>query len=209
MTWTVDGGRLTKPAIFAALFLCVACRTSRLPDEQAIPPLNAATPEAAMSALRDRMGKLIDVHALVRVRIATAERTDTFKASVTVANPRQMELTVFTPLNTTAATITSNGNTVKIRDVIHGTTVTTTTQQLAENYGIFIPHIPPSDMALLLLGFPSVRDATYEATPTGLRRAVVGDVTINYEPPVQPVQSVKLTRPGQTVEMTVLEAVGR
>ena len=199
----------TVAAVAAALVLAGGCRTARLPDEAPIPPLTAASPEAAMEQLRERLARLTDVHALVRVRVATAERTDSFKASVTVANQQQMELTIYTPLNTTAATITSNGNAVKIRDVLHGTTVTTTAEQLAENYGIFVPNVPPSDMALLLLGFPSVADATYDATTTGLRRAVVGDTTIDYDPPVQPVQSVKLTRPAQSVEMTVLEAVAR
>ena len=196
-------------AVAAALVLAGGCRTARLPDEQPIPPLTEASPQAAIAALRERMAKLIDVHALVRIRVATPERIDTFKASVTVANPQQMELTIFTPLNTTAATITSNGNTVKIRDVVRGTTIATTSEQLAASYGIFVPNVAPSDMALLLLGFPAVPDATYDATATGLRRAIVGDATIDYEPPVQPVQTVKLTRPQQTVEMTVLEAVGR
>ena len=155
------------------------------------------------------MANLVDIHALLRVRVTTAERTDSFKAAVTVGNRQQMELTIYTPLNTTAVSITSDGPKVTIRDVLHGSTVTATSADLARTYGIFLPNVLPSDMALLLLGFPSVPDASYDATTTGLQRATVEDTTIDYAPPVQPVQTVKVTRPGQTVEITVLEAVAR
>jgi hypothetical protein len=209
MMLTVDGGRWTRPSIAAALLLFVACRTARLPDEAPIPPLQAATAEDALHALRQRQAALTDVHALVRLRVTTPERTDSFKASVTVAKDQQMELTIYTPLNMTAVSITAQGQSVTIRDVIHGTTVRATGADLARMYGIFLPNVIPSDMALLLLGFPSVGDAKYEATATGLRRAVVGDAVIDYEPPVQPVQMVRVVRTDQQVEMTVLKIVGR
>jgi hypothetical protein len=200
-----------RPALhFAAIvILATACRTARLPDEAPIPPLQASSSEEALNALRERQARLTDVHALVRLRVTTAERTDSFKASVSVGKDQQMELTIYTPLNTTAATITSQGQSVTIHDVIHGSTVKVTAEDLARTYGIFLPNVAPSDMALLLLGFPSVQGATYEATPAGLRRAVVGDAVIDYDPPVQPVQVVRITRPAEQVEMTVLEAVAR
>jgi hypothetical protein len=209
MKLTVDGGRWTRPSIVAALLLFAACRTARLPSEEPLPPVNAPTAEAALTALRDRMTKLVDVHALVRVRVTTPERTDSFKAAVTVNGREQMELTIYTPINTTAATITSDGQNVTIRDVVHGATVKATSADLARAYGIFLPDQPPSDMALVLLGFPAISGATYEAEPTGLRRASAGDAVIDFEPPVQPVQSVRITRPAQTVEVSVLESVGR
>jgi hypothetical protein len=187
-----------------ALLLTFACRTARLPDEAPLPPLQAASAEDALATLRERMAKLTDVHALVRLRVTTPERVDTFKAAVTVNNRQQMELTIYTPLNTTAATITSDGQSVTIRDALHGETVKATAEDLTRRYGIFLPNVAPSDMALLLLGFPSVADAAYEAIPTGLRRAVIGEMTIEYEPP-----AVHVTRPGQQVEMTVLDVVGR
>jgi len=196
-------------SLVLSLILTSACRTARLPDENPIPALQASTADDALNALRDRRARLTDVHALVRLRVTTPERTDSFKASVTVAKDQQMELTIYTPLNTTAATITSHGQSVTIHDVIHGSTVKVTTEDLARTYGIFLPNVAPSDMALLLLGFPSVAGATYEATPAGLRRAVVGDTVIEYEPPVQPVQTVRVTRPDQQIEMTVLDAVAR
>lgn len=198
-----------RPSILLIVALFAACRTARLPNEAPVPPLQAASAEAALSALRERQASLVDLHALVRLRVTTPERSDSFKAAVTVAKDQQMELTIYTPLNTTGATITSKGPTVVIRDAIHGSTVTVTTADLARMYGIFLPDVLPSDMALLLLGFPSVAGATYDATPTGLRRAAIGDTTVDYDPPVQPVQKVTVTRPGQQVEMTVLEAVAR
>ena len=199
--------KFAKVALFAALL--ASCRTARLPDEAPVPPLTAASPQDALAMLRNRMANLVDIHALLRVRVTTPERTDSFKAAVTVSNRQQMELTVYTPLNTTAATITSDGDKVTIRDVLHGSTVTATSADLARTYGIFLPNVPPSDMALLLLGFPSVADASYEAASTGLQRATVGDTTIDYAPPVQPVQKVTVSRPGQNVEISVLEAVAR
>jgi len=195
----------------AVLLLAVltSCRTARLPDEAPVPPLSAASADEALSTLRNRIANLVDIHALLRVRVTTPERTDSFKAAVTVSNRQQMELTIYTPINTTAVTITSNGQNVTSRDVIHGSTVKVTSAELAKSYGIFLPNVAPSDMALLLLGLPAVADAHYEATPTGLQRATVGDTTIEYTPPVQPVQSVTVTRPTQKVEITVLEAVAR
>ncbi|MGZ4810460.1 MAG: hypothetical protein ACXVJT_01995 [Thermoanaerobaculia bacterium] len=198
-----------SPSILLIVALFAACRTARLPDEAPVPPLQAESADAALSVLRQRQASLVDLHALVRVRVTTPGRSDSFRATVTVAKDQQMELTIYTPLNTTAATITSKGQTVVIRDAIHGSTETITTEDLARMYGIFLPDVVPSDMALLLLGFPSVAGAVYEGTPTGLRRAVIGDTTVDYDPPVQPVQKVMVTRPGQQVEMTVLEAVAR
>ena len=199
--------KLARAVLLLVVF--AACRTARLPDEAPLPPVNAASADDALTTLRDRMTKLVDVHALLRMRIATPERTDTFKASLTVTNQKQMELVIYTPLNTTAVTITSVGDTVTIHDVLHRSTVTATSAELAQTYGIFLPNVPPSDMALLLLGFPSINSAAYDATPTGLRKAVAGDTTIDYEPAVQPVQTVRITRPAQQVEMTVLQVVAR
>jgi len=195
-----------RPLSTLVLFaiLTFACRTARLPDEAPLPPLQATSAEDALAKLRERLMKLTDVHALVRLRVTTTERVDTFKAVVTVNNRQQMELTIYTPLNTTAATITSDGRSVTIRDALHGETVKATSEDLARTYGIFLPDVAPSDMALLLLGFPSVADAAYEATPTGLRRAAIGDMTIEYDPP-----AVHVTRPGQQVDVTVLDIVGR
>ena len=199
--------KFAKAALLVVGF--AACRTARLPDEAPVPPVSAPTAQDALSTLRNRMANLVDIHALLRVRVTTPERTDSFKAALTVSNHQQMELTIYTPLNTTAASITSNGSSVTIHDAIHRTDETVTTADLARTYGIFLPNVPPSDMALLLLGFPSVADATYYPTPTGLQRAVSGDTTIDFAPPVQPVQTVTVTRPGQKVEITVLEAVAR
>ena len=196
-------------ALLLAGVLAAGCRTARLPDEAPVPPLSSSSPENALAMLRERMTKLEDIHALLRLRVSTPERTDSFKAALTVTNHQHMELVVYTPLNTTAATITSDGPKVTIHDVLHGSTTTVTSQELARQYGIFLPDVLPSDMALLFLGFPSVANATYEAEPTGLRRATVSDTTIDYDPAVQPVQTVRMRRPALAVEMSVLEAVAR
>lgn len=184
-----------------ALILVASCRTGA-PAGAPVLPLTAPTSEAALSSLHARLASLHQVQALLRVRVTNGEQTESFRAQLLVRG-EHMELTGYTPIGTTAISVVADGDQVKYRDVIHGEEWSGTAADLARKVGFFVPEIKPAQMALLLLGYPTVETVT--ATPAGLARAIAGDVVITYDPPAHPPQNVTLVRGAQRVEIAVLE----
>lgn len=184
-----------------ALILVASCRTGA-PAGAPVLPLAAASSEAARAALQSRLASLHQVQALLRVRVTNGEQTESFRAQLLVRG-EHMELTGYTPIGTTAISVVADGDQVKYRDVIHGEEWSGTAADLARKVGFFVPEVRPAQMALLLLGYPTVSNVT--ATATGLSRATAGDVAITYDPPVHPPRNVTLVRGAQRVEIAVLE----
>ncbi len=141
----------------------------------------------------------------MRVRVTTPEKTQSFRARLTVS-PGVLEITAFTPLGTPAFAIRTKGHQVEIRDHFKGETSHGSVEDLSRLLGVFAPSLPPAEMAMLLLGFP-VSGATIDATPNGLARAVVEDVTIDFSPPVHPPRLVRVTRRDQRAEIEYFEIV--
>jgi hypothetical protein len=152
--------------------------------------------------LRARLASLHQVQALLRVRVTNGEQTESFRAQVVVRGDH-MELTGYTPIGTTAVSVIADGDRVQYRDSIHNEQWSGTAADLARKVGFFVPEVRPAQMALLLLGYPTV--ANVSATPTGLSRAEVGDVVVAYDPPVHPPRNVTVVRGAQRVEIVVLE----
>ena len=104
-------------AILAAAF--VSCRSagSGVP----LKPLRTATSEAAQQeliALGERVGAL---RSMMRVRATVGGKTQTFSARLAVDKPQRMEMTIFTPIGTTAANIWADGNEVSFVNNVEGT----------------------------------------------------------------------------------------
>jgi hypothetical protein len=186
-------------ALFSLLLL--SCRSSA-PAGAPILPLSAPSSDAALASLQARLASLHQVQALLRVRVTNGEETESFRAQLLVRG-EHMELTGYTPIGTTAVSVVADGDQVRYRDVIHGEEWSGTAADLARRIGFFVPELHPAQMALLLLGYPTV--ATVTATPTGLSRAAVGDVVITYDPPSHPPRNVTVVRGAQRVELAVLE----
>jgi len=181
--------------------LLASCRTS-LDDGEPIEPVAAPTAETALAQLRARLAALHEVRALMRVRITNGEETESFRAQVAVSG-HHMELTGYTPIGTAAVQVVADGDRVAYNDSIHGTEWQGSAADLSKSIGFFVPEVEPAQMALLILGYPTVSGV--EATPTGLARAAVGDVVITYDPPMHPPQRVTVVRGAQRVDITISE----
>jgi len=188
-------------AALAATFV-FGCR-SVSPAGAPIPPLAAPSAEAALGQLQARLATLHQVQALLRVRVTNGEQTESFRAQVLVRG-EHLELTGYTPIGTSALSVIADGDIVQFRDSIHNESWRGTTLDLSRRVGFFVPDVKPAQMALLLLGYPTL--STVMPTPTGLAGARVGDFVVTYDPPAHPPRNVTLVRRGgQSVEVTVLE----
>src|SRR5580765_2287424 len=108
--------------LVAACLVAAACRSTTPPatvGEHAIAPLTATTAEDALRALRAERNMLGGARALLHVRVTVGEDVQSFKASIDVHGDH-MELTAFTPLGTTAMSITTDGDRVHVHDVLRG-----------------------------------------------------------------------------------------
>jgi Protein of unknown function (DUF3261) len=206
--------QLPRVFLFAALLVAASCRTSQPPGigEHPIAALTSSTAEAALLALRAERAALGGARALLRVRVTTTtpsgDEVQSFRATVDV-HGQHMELTAFTPLGTTAMSITADGDRVHVHDVMRGKDWNGTAADLSRAIGIFPAGVPPAEMAWLLLGYPGNGGVDVVATPTGLSSATAGDLTVRYDPPSHPPQHAAVTGPKQQVDVTLTEVVGR
>ena len=67
--------------------------------------------------------------------------------------------------------------------------------------------LTPAETALLILGLPAASGAVYETASTGLRRAVLADAVVSFEPPQFPPVRVVITRGADVVEIEHQEIV--
>jgi hypothetical protein len=195
-------------ALAGLILIGAACSSSRPPaaalGEHPVPPLQAATAEEALRTLRAERASLAGARALLRVRVTDGEAVQTFRATVDV-HGSQLALTAFTPLGTTAMTVTADGDRVHVHDVLRGSDWDGTAADLSRMISIFPPGIPPADMVWLLLGYPSSDAIEYTATPAGLASAAVAGLAVTFDPPAHPPQRVTVRGSRQTVDVTLSE----
>lgn len=193
-------------------FVCViavmvgGCRTS-LPAGEPLAPLRATTAEEALEELRARRSALGTVRTLMRVRVTANERTQSFRAQMSVENGAQMNLTAYTPVGTTALTLTAHGSDVRVKNHLEGTEWEGTAGELARTFGFLGSTLVPAEMAQLILGLPPRDDVQYDVTPAGLRSATVGDVVVSFDPAIFPPRQVVVVRGTERVEIEHLEVV--
>jgi Protein of unknown function (DUF3261) len=181
-------------AILAAVF--ISCRTGR-PSGAAIAPLTAMTAEETLSQLRARRASFRGMKSLMRVRATTKGKTQSFRAQLAVHDARRMELIAYTPVGTTALTLTANGENV------------TSDPPVAPESFAFLRNagLTPAETAMLILGLPPREDVPVRAAAGGLAEASAGGVTVTFDPPSFPAKRVVITRGEDRVEIEHLEVV--
>ena len=133
----------------------------------------------------------------MRVRVTTAEKTQSFRAQLAIPDRTTTDVIVYTPVGTTAGTIHGSGDQLTLEG---GAAPPPEIHRLFANRR-------PAEMAMVLIGLPAVADATYEASPRGLQRAVLGDTTVQFEPPQFPPRRVVVRRGTDVLEIEHVELV--
>lgn len=182
-----------------------ACRTARPGGGTPFPPLQANSAESALEELHQRRAAFREARAFSRIRLTRGSEVQSFRARLHVTANDRLELQVFTPVGTTAGTLIADGNRVTVKSP--GRTVSGTSEELSRSYGFFAQGLSPAEVALLMIGLPPRRDLTYEAGPSGLARAAVGDLVVRYDPPAFPPTRVVLERVNEKIEIEHLEIV--
>lgn len=154
-----------------------------------------------------RRGQLGTVRTLMRLRVTANEKTQSFRAQMAVENGQQMTLIAYTPVGTTALTLTADGTAVSVKNHLEGTEWEGSASELARTFGFLGSALLPAEMAQLILGLPPREDLQYEVTPTGLRAASSGDLVVTFDPPVFPPKNVVVVRGADRVEIEHLEVV--
>lgn len=179
------------------VLLLAACATSRTANESPIAPLTAASAADALQQLHARRAELPGARSLMRVRAGQ----QSFKAQLRVQGDR-MELTVYTPFNTSAATLYADGNRVTFINNLQETQWQGSASELAGSLGVFASR--PSDLGFLILGYPA-SSGTYDAAPAGLAHASLGSIDATFDPPSLPAKHVVIEHGRQRIEFEQLE----
>jgi hypothetical protein len=190
--WLIVGGCL----------LGLACRTAHV-SGPSIAPLPAG--QSPIDALYARADAFPGARSIMRVRVTNGGDTRTFRAQLIVPDRNSMQFIAYTPVGTTAATISAQGDQVTVVDARAGSTVTGSASDMLRPYGFYTGGLTPAEMGMLMLGYPARRDLAYEATANGLRRASTGDVVVTFDPPSLPAQRVVLAHGADRVEIEHLE----
>lgn len=200
--------RLTVAIAALAAIVVYGCRTT-LPPGTAVAPIQASTPENALAELLRRADSFAGQRALLRMRTTAGGETRSFRAQLVVHDRQHMELLVYTPVGTTAATITAAGDRVSVQNNLDHTQFEGTAAQLLTSYGFFTGGLLPAEMGMLILGLPPRRDLPYEMSAQGIERVVVGDVTVTFDPAVYPPAHLVIQHGDDRVEVEVLEVVAK
>lgn len=202
-------GRRSR-ALFAGVlllaFLVSSCRTAR-PDGAPLTPLSATTSEQAIEQLRARRAAFRGVKSLMKVRATTKGRTQSFRANLTIDDARRMSLIAYTPVGTTALTLTADGERVSVKNQMEGSDWEGSAEDLGRSFGFLGSSLLPAEMAMLITGLPPRDDVAYETAPEGLRSASIGDLRATFDPPAYPAQRVVVTRGDDRIEIEHLEIV--
>ena len=182
------------------VLLLAACRTAHV-SGPAIAPLS----DASIESLLARADSFAGARSIATIRATTGGETRSFRAQLIVENRQRMQLIAYTPVGTTAATITADGDHVTVVDAIHGSTIEGSAERMLAPYGFFTGGLAPAEVGMLLLGYPPRRDLAYETTAAGLSRAAVGDIVVTYDPPSFPARHVVITHGSDRVEVEHLE----
>jgi hypothetical protein len=191
--------RLFNFAFCILHFAFFSCVTTRAANESPIAPLTATSAADALQQLNNRRAQFPGARSLMRVRAGQ----QSFKAQLRVQGDR-MELMVYTPLNTSAATLYADGDRVIFLNNLQTTVWQGSASELAGSLGLFASAAKPSDLALLILGFP-LSSGKYEATADGLSHATLGSIEATFDPPSLPAKHVVVEHGAQRIEFEQLD----
>ncbi|HSP34035.1 MAG TPA: DUF3261 domain-containing protein [Thermoanaerobaculia bacterium] len=185
---------------FILVILLVGCAHVSGPKIAPLPPS-----QSPIEALLARAAEFPGARSIMNVRATAGGETRTLKAQLIVHDRQRMQLIAYTPIGTTAATITADGDRVTVEDAIHGATVAGNAASMLQPYGFFTAGLTPAEMGMLLLGYPPRPDQQYEADAAGLKRVQFGDVVVTYDPPALPARHVVVTHGKDVVDVQQLE----
>ena len=191
-------GFVTMLALFAS------CRSAHV-SGPIVAPLPETPVVSVLETLFARADAFPGARSIMRVRATTGGQTRTFRAQLVVENRQRMQLIAYSPVGTTVATISAEGDYVTVVDAIHGSTIEGTATQMLAPYGFFTGGLTPAEMGMLLLGYPPRRDLVYETAATGLSAATFGDVNVTFDPAVFPAQHAVIEHGDDRVEIDHLE----
>lgn len=157
--------------------------------------------------LGQRRASFRGAKSLMKVRAMTGGRTQSFRATLTIEDPRRMSLVAYTPVGTAAMTLTADGEHVRVQNHLEKTDWEGEAGEMGRSLGFLGTSIPPAEMAMLLLGLPPPDGLELRFAPGGLAAASVSGVSVTYEPPAYPAKSVVVTRGTDRIEIQHLEVV--
>lgn len=189
----------------ASLLLALACRSVK--PGTPVAPLAPSTPEQVLAELMRRATDFQVARSLMRVRVFDGQKTQSFSAQLILERGNSLEMIVYTPIGTKAATIRADGERVSYANHLSNASIEVAATDVARRFGLLDTGITPAEVGLLVIGLPPRADLQYEVTPTGLRSAAVADVRLLYEPPVFPPRQVTITRGANVVEIEHTEIV--
>ncbi len=194
------GCRLPVAGCLLVIF-AAGCRSAHV-SGPAVAPLQAA---ATLESLLGRADSFPGARSIARVRVTTGGETRSFRAQLIVESRQRMQLIAYSPVGTTAATITADGDHVTVVDALHGSTIEGSAERMLAPYGFFTGGLTPAELGMLLLGYPPRRDLTYETAASGLSRAAFGDIIVTFDPPSFPARHVVIDHGSDRVEVDHLE----
>jgi hypothetical protein len=133
----------------------------------------------------------------MRVRATTNGKTQSFRAQLVVRDAQRMELVAYTPVGTTALKLRANGDAI-----VSDPPVAPEAFAFLRNAGL-----SPAETAMLVLGIPPRDGLDVEIDASGVRRAVLGDVIVTFDPPAFPAKQLLIARGNDRVEIEHLEVV--
>ena len=189
-----------------------ACRTAR-PTGTPVAPLVATSTEDAMAQLQARRAAFHGMKSLMRVRATSQGKTQSFRAQLVIHDQRRMEVVAYTPVGTTAMTMTIEGDAVKIRNHIEKSDWEGGARDLPAPWRFLSASFSPADIGMLILGFPLPGGdrpgygIMSLGTPAGLQAVQIGIARFDFTPPAFPAKSVLVTAGNDRVEIEHLEVV--
>ena len=198
--------RFTVRAFAAVLVLTAGCRTTR-PAGTPFAPLTARTVEEARAQLAERAANFAGARSVMRVRAITPERTQSFRAQLIIHDRERMDLVVYTPIGTTAATIRANGDEIQFDSRVDASSWKGSAEEVARSFGFYGADLDPAETAMLLIGLPPRPDLDYEMTSAGIAGLTMGDISVRFDTPAFPARRAVVTRGPNRLEIEHVEVV--
>jgi hypothetical protein len=176
-----------------ALILLAACRTTRPPDAEAIPPLSASSPAEAARQLADRRAQFRGQRSFIRLKLGRLSA----RGQLQIDSGGRMLMTMYSPVGTTVAQLYAEGDDVIFLNDFDGTV----SRGKAADFGAL-----GGQTALLLVGLPpaGVESITYGAA--GIENVNLAGATVRFDPPVYPPKRVTIDQGSRHVEIEHLES---
>lgn len=144
---------------------------------------------------------------MMRVRAITPERTQSFRAQLIIHDRQRMELVIYTPIGTTAATIRATGDQIEFDSRVDASSWRGTAEEVARSFGFYGADLDPAETAMLLIGLPPRPDLPYEMTAAGIAGLTINDISVRFDPPAFPARRAAISRGANRLEVEHMEVV--